>query len=207
MFETLLEYFQSSPLSLWGPFAVLILCGLGLPIPEDIVLIVAGALSVIDGGSWIAASVLMYLGVMCGDSLIFFAGRHLGGRMRASLAFQRLLSPAKQMKVEEFFGKHGSTSLFLARFLPGLRAPIFFSAGSMRVSYLKFLCFDGFAALISVPFFVWLGSWLWLKFGDDIEALNRALARTESFSLWVAGGAVLMVIGVWRWSRRVRKNP
>ena len=49
MFETLLNFFQNSPLSLWGPFIVLLLCGLGLPIPEDIVLVTAGVLGQIDG--------------------------------------------------------------------------------------------------------------------------------------------------------------
>ncbi|HRG55305.1 MAG TPA: hypothetical protein PLG56_04645 [Lacunisphaera sp.] len=49
MFETLLKYFEGSPLSLWGPFLILILCGLGLPVPEDIVLVAAGALGEIDG--------------------------------------------------------------------------------------------------------------------------------------------------------------
>ncbi|HQY06958.1 MAG TPA: hypothetical protein PLQ52_12925 [Lacunisphaera sp.] len=60
MFETLLKYFEGSPLSLWGPFLVLILCGLGLPVPEDIVLVAAGALGEIDGRRWIEVSALMY---------------------------------------------------------------------------------------------------------------------------------------------------
>jgi membrane protein DedA with SNARE-associated domain len=207
MFEALLEYFQGSALSLWGPFVVLLLCGLGLPIPEDIVLIVAGALGVIDGRSWLEITILMYLGVMGGDSIIFFIGRIFGARVRESPRFQRIFSKEKQAKVEVFFDRHHSTGLFLARFLPGLRAPIFLTAGSMRVSYLKFLLFDGFAALISVPFFVWLGHWLWIKFGEDIEAINKALARTHSYSLWVALLALLGIAGLWLWSRRVRKNP
>lgn len=206
MFETLLGYFQGSAFSLWGPFVILLLCGLGLPIPEDIVLIVAGALGVMDGRSWIEISVLMYLGVIGGDSIIFFAGRIFGGRIRSSRRFQRILSLEKQAKVEDFFERHHSTGLFLARFLPGLRAPIFLTAGSMRVSYWKFLLFDGFAALISVPFFVWLGHWLWVKFGEDIEAMNKALARTHSYSVWVAVAALLALLALWLWSRRVRKS-
>ena len=67
MLETLLDQFQGTPLSLWGPFAVLLLCGLGLPIPEDIVLIAAGALGVLDERSWIYVSAIMYAGVMGGD--------------------------------------------------------------------------------------------------------------------------------------------
>ena len=207
MFETILDHFQGSPLSLWGPFVVLLLCGLGLPIPEDIVLIAAGALGVLDDRPWIVVSAVMYAGVMGGDTIIFFAGRFFGSRLRATPWFQRIFPAAKQDKVEGLFLKHGSTGLFLGRFLPGLRAPIFFTAGSMRVSYWKFLCFDGFAALISVPAFVWLGHWLWVKFEDDIEQLNRTLAVTHSFSRWIVVLAALACVGLWFWSRRVKKKP
>ena len=37
---------------------------------------------------------------------------------------------------------------FVARFLPGLRAAIFCTAGAMRVRYLHFLFFDGVAARV-----------------------------------------------------------
>ena len=207
MLETLLDQFQGTPLSLWGPFAVLLLCGLGLPIPEDIVLIAAGALGVLDERSWIYVSAIMYAGVMGGDSIIFLAGRFFGRRLRATTWFQRIFPSAKQDKVEVLFERHGSTGMFLGRFLPGLRAPIFFTAGSMKVSYFKFLCFDGFAALISVPFFVWLGHWLWLTFQDDIEQLNRTLDATHSFSRWIVVLAALACVGLWFWSRRMKKAP
>ncbi|MDB6127622.1 MAG: hypothetical protein JWM35_1518, partial [Verrucomicrobia bacterium] len=93
MFETLVEAFQGSPLSLWGPFGLLLLCGLGLPIPEDVVLVVAGALGEIDGRFWVKVSVVMYFGVLIGDTLIFFAGRQLGARLLASSWLQRILPP------------------------------------------------------------------------------------------------------------------
>ena len=67
MFETLLDAFQGSPLALWGPLVLLLLCGLGLPVPEDIVLIAAGALGEMEGRSWLQVSVVMYLGVIGGD--------------------------------------------------------------------------------------------------------------------------------------------
>ncbi|HLP24626.1 MAG TPA: DedA family protein [Acidobacteriota bacterium] len=194
MFETLLKYFQDSPLSLWGPFGVLILCGLGLPLPEDVVLISAGALGQIDGRSWLSVSLLMYAGVMIGDSTIFLTGRYLGQRLLATRWFQRYLSPAKQQRVEVQFHRFGSMVLFVARFLPGLRAPVFFTAGSMKVRYWKFLLFDGLAALISVPFFVWLGHWLWAKFHDDLAQLDRVLARSQWYSLLVTGGIATLVI-------------
>jgi membrane protein DedA with SNARE-associated domain len=194
MFETLLKYFQDSPLSLWGPFLILILCGLGLPVPEDVVLVAAGALAQIDGRNWLETSLVMYAGVMLGDSTIFFAGRFLGAKLRNSRWFQRYFSEKKQSKVEDLFERYHSWVLFVGRFLPGLRAPIFFTAGSTRVRYWKFFFFDGLAALISVPFFVWLGHWLWFKFSDDISQLERALSRTQSYTMLVAALILLVVV-------------
>jgi membrane protein DedA with SNARE-associated domain len=191
---------------LWGPFFILLLCGLGLPVPEDIILIAAGALGVLDERPWIEVSLVMYAGVMGGDSMIFVAGRFFGAKLRAAPWFQRIFPSAKQEKVEALFVKHGSTGMFLGRFLPGLRAPIFFTAGSMRVSYWKFLFFDGFAALISVPAFVWLGHWLWTTFQDDIDQLNRTLSMTHEFSRWIVVLAASACAVIWLWSRRTKKK-
>lgn len=196
MFEALLRYFQDSPLALWGPFGVLILCGLGLPLPEDVVLISAGALGEIEGRSWLHVSGVMYAGVLIGDSTIFLTGRYLGQRLLTTRWFQRYLSPEKQLRVEARFERFGSMVLFVARFLPGLRAPVFFTAGSMKVRYLKFLLFDGLAALISVPVFVWLGHWLWANFHDDLTQLERVIARSQAYSLLTALGLCVVVAAV-----------
>jgi len=170
-------------------------------------LFAAGALAQSEGMSWVFVSAVMYAGVLGGDSMIFLAGRKFGGRLLASKWFRRIFPESKHAKVEQLFEKHGSAGLFVGRFLPGLRAPLFFSAGMMRVSFLKFLCFDGFAALISVPVFVWLGHWLWGKFHDDIEAFNKALARTHSYALWGALGIVaIVVVCTWIWARRRRQR-
>jgi len=208
MFTQLLEYFQASPLTIWGPFLVLLLCGIGLPLPEDIVLMAAGALGFMEGRSWVEVSFLMYLGVMIGDSTIFIAGRYWGGRLRAARWFQRYFSEVKQAKVELSFARYHSMVLFVGRFLPGLRTPIFFTAGSMKVPYWKFLIFDGTAALISVPVFVWLGYWLWASFGEDLTELEQALSRTHGYSLWVTAGLGLILAAFLfvRWQRSKAKK-
>ena len=203
MFETLLNLFQDSHLSIWGPFIVLLLCGLGLPIPEDIVLAVAGVLGTINHRPWYEVAFLMYLGVLGGDSITFFAGRHVGGWVLTSKWFQRILSPQKQAKVVDFFDRHGWKGLFIGRFLPGLRAPIFFTAGSMKVSFVKFLFFDGLAALISVPVFVWLGHWLWSRFHDDFEKFEHTLSKSQSYVFWgMLTVAVVCMLFFFPWRRK-----
>lgn len=206
MLESLLLLLQESPLSLWGPFILLLLCGLGLPIPEDIVLVVAGMLAQDDGRYWIPTAILMYGGVLGGDSTIFLLGRHYGARLLAWEGTHNIFPPRKQATVQRLFDRHGSIVLLIARFLPGLRAPIFSSAGAMKVSYLKFLSYDGLAALVSVPAFVWFGHWLWAKFDDDIHQLNDAMSRTQWYGVWIAAGLVIAFLVIWRLRPRNRAN-
>ncbi len=73
----------------------------------------------------------------------------------------------------------------IARFLPGLRAPTYFTVGHSRLPYWEFLLFDGAAALISAPLWVCLGFY----FGSDIEAAARHAPRFGHYIL--AAG--------WRW--------
>jgi len=204
VFEPLIEYFQGSPVELLSLLSVLILCGMGLPIPEDIILLATGMIAQETGRSWFLASIVMYGGVLAGDSIAFLIGRRFGIRMLALPWIQRLLSPKKQRRIAALFHQYGSTVFFVARFLPGLRAAIFCTAGAMRARYLHFLFFDGTAALISVPFFVWLGYVLWGKFGEDLGKLHQAVARTHSFTGWIALAAVVVIALVaWRVRRRL----
>ena len=77
----------------------------------------------------------------------------------------------------------------------------------MHVPYLKFALLDGIAALVSAPFFVWLGHWLWGEFHDDLEQLSSALQRTHSYSVWIALGLVVVsIIATLLWRRFWRKK-
>ncbi len=199
MLETFLTHLQGPLLSLWGPFFILVLCGLGLPIPEDLILLVAGALACIEDRSWLAVSIFMYVAVLAGDTLIFMGGRHLGGRLLESTLARQFFPPEKRLRVEQFYARHGAKGLFLARFLPGLRSLIFFSAGSLGVPLLTFLLLDGLAALLSVPVFVGLGYWLWARYGHDLAQFSAVLEQVHDWSLGLVAMAVLVVLClVWR---------
>ena len=193
MFDWLLQIFQDSSFTLWGPFILLLICGVGVPVPEDIILITAGALSVVDGRIWFEVAIIMYIAVVGGDSLVFFAGKHLGRRVRNNRwVRKRIFTPEKQMMVQKKFNQYGTIVLFVGRFLPGLRTPIFFTAGSMKVPYWKFLTLDGSAALISAPVFVWLGHWLWSKFSDNEVLLQETLKKTNEWTSLIVTAIVLL---------------
>ncbi|QRK06397.1 DedA family protein [Archangium violaceum] len=176
-------------------FGILVACGLGVPLPEDISLILGGFLAHKGAASLPMMMLIGFGGILVGDSLIFLAGRRLGTQVgRSPTGFlARVVTPEKRARVEGLFALHGQKIVMIARFLPGVRAVTYFTAGSAGMSYWRFIFWDGLAALLSAPFFVWLG----FHFGDK---LDYAIDRMKEGQLVVVG--VLAVVGlvafVWR---------
>ncbi|MCX7991404.1 MAG: DedA family protein [Proteobacteria bacterium] len=160
---------------LFIPFIILIFCGLGLPLPEDILLITLGYLVFNGYGSIYTALVLGYLGIMLGDSIIFFVGRKYGLQIVKNRFFSKVFTKERLRRAKRFTLDHGKKTLFLARFLPGLRTAVFFSCATLKVRFRTFFIIDSLAALLSAPIFVLLGYY----FGDKIETLIDYVKRVD----------------------------
>jgi membrane protein DedA with SNARE-associated domain len=136
-------------------FSVLVACGLGLPLPEDVTLVSGGYLSSL-GSVEIAPMILVaFTGILLGDFLIFSAGRRFGAGVVSSRLLSRVVTEEKRCRVEGYFARYGERLVFAARFVPGFRAVTYFVAGASPMAAWKFLLFDGIAACISAP--VWIG--------------------------------------------------
>ena len=183
-------------------FIALMICGAGLPLPEDITLVAGGVIAGLGYANVHAMFALAMFGVLLGDAAIFMLGHHYGARILQWRFVARVLTPERYAKVQEKFDRYGNRMLFFARFLPGMRTTVYLTAGSThRVSFLRFLLIDTLAALISVPFWVYLGF-----FGaDNHEWLMKWMHRGQS-SLWVLVGLLVLALGVswWRHRRRAR---
>lgn len=178
---------------------VLLLCGLGLPIPEDITLLAAGLLASSKHISLTGALLAGFFGVLIGDAILFFLGRKFGAKIFGLPGFRRFLTPERIAKAEDRVRKNGHFICFVARFLPGLRAPIYALAGAMGVRPAVFIMQDGFAALISVPVWVYLGFW----FGENWELAMKYVKRTQGA---VFGLVVLLILAylAYRYFKRSR---
>ena len=163
---------------------VLLVCGLGVPIPEDITLLAAGLLASSGHISLPGALIAGFLGVLCGDTILFMLGRKFGAKIFGLPGFRRFLTPERIAKAEDRVRKNGHFICFVARFLPGLRAPIYALAGAMGVRPAVFFMQDGFAALISVPVWIYLGYW----FGENWDSAMKYMKRTQ--------GAVLILVAI-----------
>ncbi len=70
--DTLLEY------GLVAVFIALVLTAVGLPIPEDVSLAVAGVLARTGPASWVDAWIVGYIGVLTGDLIVYHLGKRVG---------------------------------------------------------------------------------------------------------------------------------
>lgn len=182
-------------------FGVLLACGLGLPLPEDVALITGGYLVYEGHASLVGMLIVGFAGILAGDSAVFLLGRwsrratgkRPGGLLGRHLTIERIA------KVEAQFARRGSLMVAIARFLPGIRAATYFVAGGAQMPYGRFIFFDGLAALLSAPIFVLLG---W-HFGAEIETV---VGWAKEFHGWLIGGMVVVATALFaRWgARRVR---
>ena len=179
-------------------FIALMICGAGLPLPEDITLVAGGVIAGLGYANVHAMFALAMFGVLLGDCAIFLLGHHYGARMLKWRLVARVLTPSRYAMVQEKFVRYGNRMLFIARFLPGMRTTVYITAGtSHRVSFLRFLLIDGLAALISVPFWVYLG-----YFGADNHAWLEKWVRRGQGSLWALVGLLLLTLLVLWWRHR-----
>jgi membrane-associated protein len=125
-------------------------------LPGDSLLFAAGAVAATGAldPHWIVA--LLVLAPLCGDNTNYWIGYWVGPKVFSrpkSLYF----NPAYLTRAHEFYEKHGSKTIIIARFLPIIRTFAPFVAGIGRMRYLKFLSFSVIGAVLWVPTFVYCG--------------------------------------------------
>lgn len=198
---------QSLQFGLAFVFGALVLCGFGLPMPEDIILVAGGVLAWRaspleqatlvtmlrdEGLVWMIGAGLG--GIIAGDFIIFLLGRRFGVRVADFRPLRRVITPDKLEKVEKLMRRRGKFMVVLARYIPGLRAPTYFTAGHAGMPVWEFLLLDGVAALVSAPLWVCIGFY----FGSNLEAAAREAHR---FGNYILVGVALLVLGLaLRWA-------
>lgn len=179
-------------------FFALLAGGLGLPLPEDLVLLAGGALWHRGILSWQVLLPTCYLGVLCGDFIIFSLARHWGRRALEHRLFKRLLTPDRLAKVEDLFQRRGGAVIFFARYTGPLRAPVYAIAGMRNMAPGRFLAWDALALLLSVPVVTGLG----YTFSEHLDLAINDMAEARHY-LVLGACALGVVIWGWRvWSRR-----
>jgi membrane protein DedA with SNARE-associated domain len=176
----------------FGIFCLLILGGLGLPFPEDGVLIATGLLIAQDVVNLVPALLVIYPSLLTADFILYSIGRKYGRMIVEHKRFSKIVSPATLVRFEEKFTRWGAMTVFLGRHFVGFRAPIFLISGVMRISRVKFVIADGLSAIITISFTLSLG-----YFGvNSFKVLKHDITRLDyililALVILVAGWIIL----------------
>lgn len=182
---------------------ILVVASLGVPIPEDIPLIVAGVLlhTHPEIASWHGTFAVALIGIMSGDLVLYSLGRRWGPDVVNHRSVRWMITPTRFTRVARRFRVHGTWFCFFGRFLVGVRAVMCLTAGATRFPYWRFFLADFAGALLSIPLFVCLGYW----FAGMIPTLQKYLGRAEAL-IWVLAITVILVVVFTVRARRRRRT-
>ena len=186
-------------------FAVLFLCGLGLPIPEEVTLIASGLVVGWGEADFLLASVACVTGILAGDSIIFALGRYRGRWLMTHRITRGVFTRKRQARVRMLFSRNRTKAVFFARFVAGIRIVVYAYAGQHGVSWVRFLLLDLAGALITGPTSVAIGWFAAVKFADKEKAQAAAHRIMGEGTHWVylfVAAIVLFLFLRWLWQRR-----
>ena len=173
---------------------VLTAAGLGVPISEDLTLLLGGALAARGVTSYWPTLASGYFGVLLGDALIHHWGQRMGPAAYLQPRVQKVLSVERQEKLRSHFARHGFLTVVVGRHTPVLRAPVFFLAGASGVPLWKFVLADAVSAAITVPIVVTLGFY----FGEHLDDVRRIIHQVQWFILGAVALGLLVYFFFWR---------
>jgi membrane-associated protein len=99
---------------------------------------------------------LLIAAALCGDNLNYWIGRSVGERLFRN-ENSKVFKKSRLDKTHDFFEKHGSKTILLARFVPIVRTFAPFVAGMGKMPYPKFLTYSVVAACVWVGLCVGMG--------------------------------------------------
>jgi len=178
----------------YGYFVVffgILLENAGVPVPGETILLAGAALARFGHLSLPWVVVVAIAGAVVGDNIGFLIGRR-GGRVLIERHGGRLgLTSARLAQFDAFFTKHGAKTVFIARFVTGLRVVAAVLAGASTMSWNTFLLFNATGAVAWASTFGAVGYLL----GYSWETIERWIGDLGlAFLIVLAVAAVVAIV-------------
>jgi len=170
-------------------FLLLMLGIVGLPIPDETLLVFVGYLSFKGDLSAPLSLVSAASGSGCGITVSYILGRLFGSRVIPKLGPLLHLSETQFVTAQRRVNQWGKYALVVAYFVPGLRHLGAIAIGASGLRYSTFATFAYSGAIIWSGTFLAVGYFL----GEEWVAASTRLNQTFK---WIGIGAVVIVVGV-----------
>lgn len=178
-------------------FGFMCICAMGVPIPEEVVIISAGLVGHMAlnpqeypppypgaaAADPYTLALVTFISVIVTDYFIYSMGKFFGHQIIYSQRFKKYFPEDKMTKVRSWAQKYGFFAPGIFRFIPGVRFPGHLMCGALGVKAWVFMLVDGGAALFSVPTQVLLVSF----YGRDI------LMKIQPFKIYLLVALALVV--------------
>lgn len=182
----------------WAITLTLFLGSLGLPLPENPILMGGGYAIYQKVAPAVPSLITWCVAILVGDVLLFAISFWFFTRP-AMAAFLKRYTGAKRFEAyRNAFAARGGWTLFLARFAFGLRAVAYIAAGAAHYPWKRFLLVDGLSVVLQVLLFVGLGYYAG-------ERIDWAQGASHKIYLFIGILAVSGLIITWSTSFIVRR--
>jgi membrane protein DedA with SNARE-associated domain len=183
----------------YGGLFVLLASGIiGLPVPDDALLMLAGYLAARGMLELTPVLLVAALASICGITISYVLGRWLSGWLIAKKAARRRwLNTARLERVRCWFDRVGRWGLTVAYFVPGVRHLTALVAGMAKLRWPVFTLFAYSGALVWTATFVGLG----YSVGERWQQVLATLELHRLIVVVVAAGALATYLTA-RWTTR-----
>lgn len=152
-------------------YIILLVSILGLPIPDEFLLVYVGFLSYSGQLNPLLVILAAASGSMTGITTAYFLGRFFETKV---LAFLKEHAGGKRLqKVLNWYHKHGGKLLTIGYFIPGVRHLSGYIAGLSHLNYKKFAFFSYLGALAWTSLFIVLGRALGSRWEILLPMIHR----------------------------------
>lgn len=178
-----------------GIFLFVFIGNLGIPVPEETVMIVAGFVAGREILDIRAVYAVVFLSAVTGDCCGFLIGRTGGQRLLARLATRFEFARRRYDRLQIFFQTHGAKAVFMARFIAGVRFMAGPMAGAAGMPFAQFLGWNVMGAMVWCSIVVTVGYLVGDELYDVIRISHLASRGTE---LAVALVVIALFVVWWR---------
>jgi len=170
------------------------------PIPADVLIAFGAFLAARADASPLPAFFAVLGGNVAGALVMYALGRRFGASW-TERKFHLKHTDTADARLSSWYARYGVASLFLSRFIPGVRAIVAPFAGALRTPVLLT------ALAITGASTIWYGLLTIVAFraGNDWETLVKTVGRLARNSGLIAVGLVLVIVAVWYFRRRQRR--
>lgn len=152
-----------------NPWLQMLLIAGGTFVSEDLTCITVGMLANRGQIDLFLGVTACFLGIFLGDIALWLAGLFIGRPVLAWKPVERWLPTHRIGALADWFDRYGLVAVFVSRFMPGTRLPLYVTAGVIGRRAWKFILWALISDLIYTPIIVLLVAALGATVADPLE--------------------------------------